>query len=107
MSNGICISWEKLNSSVEQLKQKIDAIDHVYKEMNDIYKEIDGTTDTWVGDNQKKFYQSYLNIAEGFPSNIEKFKEYYTFLGNVRDSYRESDSTSIASAENNKSDLMV
>ena len=107
MSSGICISWENLNSSVELLNQKINEIDRVYKEMNDLYKELDGTTNTWVGENQKRFYQTYMDLSSKFPKNVEKFKEFHTFLGNVRDSYRNSDSTVKASADDSSDNLMV
>ena len=107
MSSGVCISWENLNSSVNLLNEKIKEIDRIYKEMDDLYKELDGTTNTWVGENQKKFYEAYSNLSSRFPKNIEKFKEYHTFLGNVRDSYRTSDSTVKASAEERTNDLMA
>ena len=107
MSNGICISWEKLNTSVNELKAKIDSIESCYKDMNNIYKEIDGSTPTWIGDNQKKFYQSYSDLSSAFPKNVEKFKEFYNFLCIVRDTYKESDSINKTNIDNKLEDLMA
>ena len=107
MSNGICINWNNLDTSVNELKTKIDAIEKCYNELNNIYKEIDGTTNTWVGNNQKKFYQSYLDLSSDFPNNIDKFNEFYRFLNNVRETYKESDSTNVKQADNKNDDLMA
>ena len=107
MSNGICISWENLNTSINELKIKIDSIEKCYNDMNNLYKELDGSTPTWVGDNQRQFYQSYCDLSSAFPENVEKFKEFYNFLCMVRDTYKESDSTNKANIDNKIEDLMA
>ena len=107
MSSGICINWDKLNDDVNKLGQKINEIDKIYRDLNNLYKELDGTTDTWVGENQKRFYQSYLELSSPFTNNVLKFREFQTFLNNVRETYKTSDASSKTSIEKQDSDLMA
>ena len=75
-----------------ELKNKIKELNDCYTSVNDRVKELDGSSDTWKGDKQKKFYDAYTLLSNEFPTNIEKFNEFYEFLCKVIEEYDKKDS---------------
>ena len=74
-----------------KLNDKIIGIEKCYKDIQKIIKEIDGSTDTWKGNNQILFYEYYSSLCESFPSNIEKLNAYKKFLDDAITNYENRD----------------
>ena len=107
MSGDFCVNWDNLKTSAAQLRSKIDSAKQCYKNLDTIYKEIDGTTNTWYGKNQRKFYESYLTLSRNFPGEISKFEELYNHLIKAIEAYENSDNVSYKAADSSSEDLMV
>lgn len=103
----LAVNWEKLNLLVVLFKIKTEEIEKCYQELNNIYKELDGSSDAWAGKEQSKFYEAYQLLSSEFGNNVDTFERYYKFLENVKDSYKESDITNISNIEKSEDDLMV
>lgn len=74
-----------------KLNDKIIAVEKCYKDINSIVKELDGSTDTWKGNNQAAFYENYSLLCKTFPSNIEKLNAYKMFLDDAITNYENRD----------------
>lgn len=107
MSSEFCVNWDNLKIQASNLKRKIDSAKQCYRNLDTIYKDIDGTTNTWYGENQKKFYDSYLEISHNFSGEISKFEELYNHLVKVIEAYEQSDKTSYKAADDSSDNLMV
>ncbi len=84
---------EKLKTIAEKFKKKIEELEECFSAINDKVKELDGSSETWKGEKQRKFYNSYTLLANDFPTNIEKFNEFYEFLCNTIREYEKKDSS--------------
>ena len=107
MGKDLYVNWRNLADLVSQFKSKIDSIERCYNELNALYKELDGSTPTWYGDNQKKFYEVYQSISREFPKNVAMFNKFCVFLNNAKTSYENSDSANVTSIDKSEDDLMV
>ncbi len=84
---------EKLKVISDQLRNKIKELNDCYNAINNKVRELDGSSDVWKGDKQKKFYTSYTLLSNDFPTNIDKFNEFHEFLCNVIKEYEERDAS--------------
>ncbi len=107
MGSELYVNWKNLDDLVSQFEKKVSAIENCYRELNSLYKDVDGSTSTWYGDNQKKFYEVYQLLSSEFPRNVEMFNKFCIFLNNVKNTYENSDSSNITSIEKNEDDLMA
>ena len=107
MGNELYVNWRNLEELVSQFESKVNAIENCYKQLDALYKDVDGSTPTWYGEKQKKFYEAYQSLSSEFPRNVEMFNKFCVFLNNVKTTYENSDSTNIASIEKNENDLMA
>ena len=82
---------ENMKTIVNSFKGKINALNEVYKDIELKNKEIDGSCDTWKGDNQKKFQQFFSQTINKYPKNIDKLNEFYSFLVKTIENYEERD----------------
>ncbi len=80
---------DRTKELAKSFEDKIKELESVYNEITEKYKEIDGSNENWQGDSQKKFYDYYSQISSKLPVNIEKFKEYHTFLVNTIADYEQ------------------
>lgn len=87
------IKSENLKEIALQFNEKIKELNNCYTSANEKARELDGSNDNWKGDKQKKFYSTYTQLSSQFPTNIEKFNEFYTFLCKVIKDYEERDSS--------------
>ena len=85
------VNVENLKAISEKLRNKIKEIDDCYTSIKTIVKDVDGTNDNWFGNEQKIFYNNYLNMSKEYPKNIEKLNEFYQFLCGVIKDYEERD----------------
>lgn len=85
------VNSENLRTISLKLKGKIKEIEDCYNDIDRIVKDIDGTNDNWFGNEQKIFYNNYMDMAKEYPKNIEKLNEFYQFLCGVISDYEERD----------------
>ena len=98
---------EDLKAISLKLKNKIKEIENCYTSVNESAKKIDGTSDNWIGDEQKIFWNKYTYIHNKYPENIQKFNEFYDFLCKVISEYEERDKDISSDIEKNASNLDV
>ena len=98
---------ENLRSISVKLRNKINEIEECYNNINEIAKNLDGTSDNWVGDEQKIFWTKYLEINKEYPKNLEKFNEFYDFLCGVIREYEEKDKNISSDIDVNADNLDV
>lgn len=87
------INSENLKEIALKFNEKIKELNDCYNSANQEARELDGSNDNWKGDKQKEFYLTYEQLSSKFPTNIEKFNEFYTFLCKVIKDYEEKDSS--------------
>ena len=107
MADKIEVDWKRLNELAAEFKSKVNAISKCYEDLDKIYKNIDGNTPVWRGDQQRKFYDGYLELSRVFPYNVSKLNDFATFITDVAESYNDSDQTHIKAADSSEDDLMV
>lgn len=98
---------ENLKVFTSKLNQKINDIETCYSEIKKYIGQIDGSNDNWKGNNQTKFYDYALLLSKEFPANVEKFKEFHTFLVNTINEYEETDSDISSDIDKNTENFNV
>lgn len=93
MASSMYIDCEKLKELAIRLNRKINDIENCYSEISKNAGQIVGTNDIWKGNNQVQFSNYLVSLADRFPDNLDKLKEFYSFLINTIKEYerRESD----------------
>lgn len=86
------MNTDNMKLLADSLNSKIIALKEVYQSVDSRMKELDGSNDTWKGENQKKFYETFSTSLDKFPKNIEKLEDFHKFLTNTIKDYETRDS---------------
>ena len=98
---------DNLKTIAAKLKNKIQEIEDCYNSINESAKNLDGTSDNWVGNEQRVFWNKYTEMYRKYPKNIEKFNEFYDFLVKTINEYDERESSINTAIDNNADNLDV
>jgi uncharacterized protein YukE len=82
---------ENLKAISLKLKNKIKEIENCYASINEAAKNLDGTSENWVGNEQRVFWNKYQEMYRQYPKNLEKLNEFYDFLCKTISDYEERD----------------
>ena len=107
MADKIEVDWKRLNELAVEFRSKVSQIARCYEDLDKIYKNLDGSSSIWYGQQQKDFYDGYLELSRVFPYNVNKLNDFATFITDVAESYNDSDQTHIKAADSSEDDLMV
>ena len=91
--NGIYINSDNLIQLAYKIKNKIKELQSCYDSITTRMREIDGTTETWQGIEQKKYYDTLTYLTNKYALNINKMIEFYNFLCKVIIDYEKRDET--------------
>lgn len=105
--NNIYINEEELTSIISKLNNKIESIKSIYKELDDKIKNTVDSKDIWDGEVQKKAYDKYLNLSNGFSNSINQMESLKIFLQNTLDNYINGDNSINNDIEKNSEDLSI
>lgn len=107
MSKSMYMNSENMKALTDRLNGKIQEIEACYEKVNKYLSQIDGSNDNWKGNNQAKFYDYAMLLSKAFPTNVEKFKDFHTFLVNTVNSYEETERDMNKDIDNNESNFTV
>ncbi len=91
MSKSMYMNVENMRNLTDLFNQKITSLKEIYSGIDTTMKELDGNQDTWKGENQKLFKETFQKTLDTYPENIKKFEDFYTFLKNTIDEYEATD----------------
>ena len=89
--HGIFINSDELIQIAYRLKNKIKDVENCYNSVKTEMKEIDGTTETWQGEDQKIYYHALEFLTNRYETNLGKLKEIYNFLLKIISDYETKD----------------
>lgn len=89
--NSMYMNTDEMKTLVSKLNDKINSLNSINEELKSKCTEIDGSSDSWKGDNQELFYGYLKQILDYLPKDIEKLKEYHTFLNETVENYEQRD----------------
>lgn len=107
INKNMYMNSENLKVLANKLNEKINSIEDCYSEIKNCVEQVDGSSDSWKGNNQEKFYNYATSLSKDFPTNIDKFKEFYTFLVNTINEYEETDSDICSDIDKNSNNFEV
>ena len=102
MSKSMYMNVENMKLLAESLNKKIESLSEVYLNIVMKTKVLNGSSDVWRGDNQKRFFDSFSTTLVKYPKNIEKLKEFRQFLLDTIDEYENKDNTLSTTIDNNE-----
>lgn len=105
--DNILVNQEELSNIISKLELKIKSLEDIQEEIENKVSIIDGSSDVWSSDTQKKAYDKYRSITKEFLNSIVKIKALKIFLQNTLDNYSNSDEKLNDSIENNKDNLDI
>lgn len=89
--NSMYMNTEEMKALVEKLNDKIENLSDINEELNAKCSIIDGSSDSWKGDEQEQYYGYLKQIMDKLPKDIETLKGYSTFLKEAIDNYEQRD----------------
>ena len=89
--HGIFINSDNLIQIAADLKAKIKEIETCYNSIKATTQELDGSSETWQGEDQKIYYAALKSLTDKYEGNISKLTEIYEFLCKIIDDYETRD----------------
>ncbi len=105
--DNILINEEELASIISKLDERIKKLEDIHNELDSKVKDIDGSSEIWSGETQKKAYDNYLEYSKDFTNSINNIKSLKIFLENTLNNYLNSDKKINDSIDKNEDNLDI
>lgn len=98
---------EKSLEILQSLRETTEDIKDIFDEVDFMMEAINGEDETWQGQGQESFYESYRTISKKFPTISEDLDRQNDFLEESIENYENKEKNIENNAEENSGDLNI